>query len=339
MIIFDGIIYSLQRSKGGITRYFDDLQAVIDNNIESKLVLCDPNFYSGNTRRRDIRRRRSFERLRSCVIEENMGVFHSSYYRNPSQNFKGQVVLTIHDFVHEKYIPGFRSSLFSFQKRLAISRADTIITISKNTCDDLHYFHPEVVHKDVQVIYNQVNEVFSQVKQSEGIFQNENAFLFVGARNGYKNFNLVVSAISDLKWAKLLIAGGGSLSAHEYRTLQKSIPGRFQFLDFTSDENLRDLYRSSLALIYPSEYEGFGLPIAECLLSGGQVICQNKSSMKEVSAGFNISFDGGLQSLKAAMHSALLLKKDQSDEYHSVIGHKFSKLYFRDQMLSLYEGH
>ena len=74
----------------------------------------------------------------------------------------------------------------------------------------------------------------------------------------------------------------GKLNQREVQILNSKLPGRFSFFNYLTDEKLKWLYRNCVALLYPSNYEGFGLPPLECIMSGGHVIAKNTSSIKEI---------------------------------------------------------
>ena len=110
----------------------------------------------------------------------------------------------------------------------------------------------------------------------------QNKIIFVGARGGYKNFHLAVKAIRNLPEIILDIVGGGSLTQVELKLLEDNIPGRYKWLGRLSDAELNLEYNKALCLLYPSSYEGFGIPILEAMRAGCPVIAVNSSSIPEV---------------------------------------------------------
>lgn len=109
-----------------------------------------------------------------------------------------------------------------------------------------------------------------------------NEVLFVGARSGYKNFDLAVQAISAMPKLSLSVVGGGDFSEKEKALLNELIPGRDKWLGRLSDAQLNVEYNQAYALIYPSSYEGFGIPVLEATKAGCSVVAVNSSSIPEV---------------------------------------------------------
>ena len=134
MVIYDGIIYSLQR-RGGITTLFDQLITRMPENSYKLLV------YDGYTKINCLSscvrmKTRFFERYRKANVRNQSKVFHSTYYRLPASE-KVPVVTTVHDFSYEKYRKGLAKYVHAEQKYKAISKSDRIICVSESTKNDL----------------------------------------------------------------------------------------------------------------------------------------------------------------------------------------------------------
>jgi len=106
--------------------------------------------------------------------------------------------------------------------------------------------------------------------------------IFVGNRRRYKNFICAIETVSILKDYTLVIAGGGKLIPEENFLLSRFIAGRFFSFPILNDEDLNILYNNAICLLYPSLYEGFGLPIIEAMKAGCPVIAARNSSIPEV---------------------------------------------------------
>ncbi len=267
MIALDGIIFSLQES-GGISVYFSELIRNIPMNIPHQVYLFDPTaaIRSGldmeNTNYHIIVSRH-YERYLRCNISNQIKLFHSSYYRLPRLNVP--VVTTVYDFTYERCLSGPRRWMHSWQKFKAIRNSDSIICISHSTRRDLLEYLPEISPDIVHVVHMGVNKMFSPINQaSNSVFRP--FVLFVGARSGYKNFRLAVEALAVLPELVLLCVGGGQLIQSEMTLLNKRIPGRWQHTSYVDDEELNRLYNQATCLIYPSAYEGFGMPILEAMV-------------------------------------------------------------------------
>lgn len=290
-IVFDNIIFSLQQS-GGISLYW--------SKILSGLAERHPVWYkeqssaSNNIFRQDMtldaakiikEKHAGINRILPVQYRMNeKHIFHSSYYRLPCFSKNSRIIVTIHDMIPEKYHP---KNLIIRQKYHSLKKADGIICVSNNTKADLLEKYPEFASKEITVIHNGVNNDFfqthdrSQVK-NDMIFQRKPFSLFVGERGRYKNFNFAVEFVKSFPDMSFVFVGGGTLTRDEELNLQKKIPKRYTHLPFVSTSDLNILYNEAELLIYPSDYEGFGIPIIEAQKSGCLYIAQNCSSIKEL---------------------------------------------------------
>lgn len=293
-IVLDNIVFSLQKV-GGISIYWFELYSRIlrdkndvlfidrenDNIIAKPLDIDKKKMLSSGVKNLLLDR---FTNIRLKEINE-VFLFHSSYNRITT-NKKAKQVLTVHDFVHEKYYSGIRKFLHVYQKSKAIRMADAIIVISENTKKDLLSFFPLINPNKVFVIYNGVSEDFFSTK--EKIIADY--FLFIGAREKYKNFDFAVRAISQTNGFKLNIVGS-ALNKKEIAMLNKFIPERWELFSNIENLQLNELYNNAYALLYPSSYEGFGIPLLEAMRSGCPFIALNSSSIPEVAGDAGILID------------------------------------------------
>ncbi|TAF37770.1 MAG: glycosyltransferase family 1 protein, partial [Alphaproteobacteria bacterium] len=210
-IILDGIIFSIQRY-GGISVYFKELLKVIANSSYSVDLLLDAPLMQSlddiaGSAKVTHRTARYFERFRPCRTSGKRGVYHSSYYRTPSSGPHMPTVVTVHDFIHEKFGRGLRSFAHSAQKRLAIKSAQAIICISETTKADLIDLVGIGAAQTVHVIPNGVSETFKPIAKSGNVAKP--FMLFVGERRRYKNFRLAAQALAHLEGLELWAIGGG----------------------------------------------------------------------------------------------------------------------------------
>lgn len=279
MIILDSVIQLLQ-SNGGVSVYFSNIASSLKKN---NVLFENISFLEGDRKLTP----RLFERYRDCVVSRKNGVFHSSYYRLPSEK-EMKVITTVHDFTYEKFVRGPAQWVHSWQKNRAIRHSDIVICVSHNTARDLMTYCPiepsriRVVHNGVSIAYHPIQDLANAHHQ---------IVLFVGARGGYKNFRLAVEAVSAVPGLILHVVGGGEFTSSERQLLEKYLPARYKWLGRLSDKELNEAYNKAYALLYPSSYEGFGIPIIEAMRAGCPVIAVNTSSIPEVAGNAALLVD------------------------------------------------
>lgn len=297
-IYFDTILFFLQRSGGGSV-YWGELMKRF-NHLESKnTTFIQPKATPDNIIWPHLH-------LNPVINEKNIpisilrylplsialpekAIFHSSYYRYTLQKSISNFV-TVHDFTYEYYRSGLAKFIHTKQKAAAIKHAKGIVCISKNTQKDLLKFYPALAQgKKITVIYNGVSEDFErlsdeELKKSElySTFNLHNFLLFIGHRTNYKNFDFAIQVVQNLPPRFRLAIVGNPLQEQELKTLQKKLSERFIFLGNVTKSQLNHIYNLSYCLLYPSSYEGFGIPILEAYRSGCPVIAQNVSSIPEI---------------------------------------------------------
>lgn len=291
MLIFhDDIIFKLQ-SKGGISNYWKNLKKHLKHHQNFE-------YFTNFSKKKSLLPLKILRYIDYSLKFENKVLFHSSYYRI-SCSEKAINIITVYDFIYEKFAKGIRKKIHVWQKKRAIYNAHHIICISHSTKKDLLEYYPDVNPSKISVVYLGVSEKFKKLQKRT----NDKMLLFVGARNGYKNFDALIDAANQLNGYSLKIVGGGRLSNYELKRLQNLA---YQHILNCNDETLNKLYNNCFALIYPSLYEGFGLPIIESLKSGCPVICNNGSSTGEVGGKYVIS---GEMSAKFIVDSVYSLEK------------------------------
>lgn len=208
-------------------------------------------------------------------------IFHSSYYRTCS-NSNAINIVTVHDFTYELYSKGPKQWLHSWTKKRALRNADYIICISENTKNDMLRLINGIEEKKVRIIYNGISDDFYPLNVSTQVttsFQ-ENYLIFIGSRTSYKNYQLAVEVALQSNM-KLFIVGN-RLNEKEKFITENLLGKNYREFGHISNYELNKLYNNAFALIYPSSYEGFGLPIVEAQKAGCPVLALNNSSIKEV---------------------------------------------------------
>jgi len=231
-----------------------------------------------------------------------LDLYHSTHYVLPWV-VPCKAVVTIHDIIHLLYPEFLPNSLAYFYAqrmiRRSLQRGDHILADSQNTKADLvEYF--EVTGEKIKVVYPGVSERFrgevdaakeKNVLESLGI--EKPYILFVGNPKPHKNLNGVVKAfarslaIRDFD-ANLVCVGDrtGRDFKIRQRAEQLGIADRVHLVGHVSDDELPAIYQGADLFLYPTLYEGFGLPVVEAMASGVAVITSNTSALKEVAEGY-----------------------------------------------------
>lgn len=209
-------------------------------------------------------------------------IFHSTYYRYSTNPFAINIT-TVHDFTYEYFSSGIKRKIHCWQKYRAIRNSQYIICISENTKKDLLKFLPDISPDRIRVIYNGVSDDYHPVNywnENHLPFGRYNYLLFVGARDSYKNFNFLVQSLENTGY-NLIIVGPELLNV-EIDLLNRYLFNHYCYMGRLSNYELNNLYNGAYAFIYPSLYEGFGIPVLEAQKAGCPVIAYNSSSISEI---------------------------------------------------------
>jgi len=228
----------------------------------------------------------------------NIQIFHGLSNELPFNIKKSSTksVLTVHDLIFEKLpktYPLMDRLIYHHKVKTSCKNADRIIAISENTKQDI-IKHYKISPQKIDVVYQSCNCLFfSSENQTKSLekFQNLNLpneyLLYVGSVTPRKNLKTLLEALTILSPSTqlpLLIVGQGKSYKNEMQQLSHKlkVDHLLFWLDNINDTHvLMQLYKNAEALIYPSLYEGFGLPVVEALLCKTPVITGNNSSLKE----------------------------------------------------------
>jgi mannosyltransferase len=303
MIVFDNIVYSLQRS-GGVSRFWSK----ITEHFLASAPFIERQDATQNLYRREQQhpaRRLPDHRLPkplarylnfSISTKDQAHVFHSSYYR--VNRAPGAInVTTVHDLIYERFGRGLASRVHIAQKRQSLAAADCIVCVSEHTRKDLHAFYPLTLDKRVLVIPNGVDpvtapadaEVRTVVRQAA---ESERFFLYVGHRGSCKGFDRVYRALKLCEHTWRCIVVGAALEPQEQDEIAAAgLSSRIVAIGRVSDAELNYLYSRAGFFFFPSLYEGFGIPPLEAMQQGCPVLASNRSSIPEVVGEAGILFD------------------------------------------------
>lgn len=332
-IYLDTIVFRIQKY-GGASTYWKELLVNFSQLKHITLILQSKNLYKLNKDGQHSLNlyNKSYKPLIENILPVSIlrympltkklpprSIYHASYYRTCVQNDVINI-FTIHDFTHKKgYASKFPRRLVHIGlTALGLKNADGIICISESTKRDLMHYYPQISEKKIRVIYHGISDDFFpitekvKIKFREIFNLNEPFVLFVGKRSGYKKFDIIPKAIEDFKNIKLVIVGGGNLSKSEVKFLNVILQGRYYKLDDVSNFELNVLYNYAFCLIYPSLYEGFGIPLLEAMKAGCPVITNKMSSLSEVGGDavltmVDITSDAILEKLKELIDSKIRL--------------------------------
>lgn len=318
-ILLDPQIFN-QQTYGGISRYYTEVFSILNKRedveikfpiystenhyLKSTDLLAENKFLTSLYRILDffkissktLKKKKTDQLLDKIVQENNFDLFVPTYYDPYFINLiNGKpFVLTIYDMIHEllpQYFEGDPYNVKEF-KSILIDKASRIIAVSHNTKKDILKFFPNIDADKIVVIHHG-----SSIKIDHDVKVDlpPNYILFVGSRANYKNFKLLVnSAAQILKQDPnliLLAAGGGEFTKEEITLIDKhGLKKQIIQKDFEENE-LGHFYKNAKCFVFPSAYEGFGIPVLESMACGCPIILSNSSSFPEVAGDAGIYFD------------------------------------------------
>ena len=196
-------------------------------------------------------------------------------------------IITIHDCVPERI---FNKGVRSEERLKTMQKVDHIIVVSENTKNDLLYYYPEISSDKITVIYHG----FSGFAPSKGCNCWGRYVLSVGMRQSYKNYTNLLRAMSIITKSDnsiKLVSAGKPFSTNELNLIHDLGLENKVICVQCNDSKLADLYKYALAFVYPSFYEGFGIPILEAWSFGTPVALSNTSCFPEIASDAGIYFN------------------------------------------------
>jgi glycosyltransferase involved in cell wall biosynthesis len=309
-VVYDYQAFNMQKC-GGISRYIYEIATGLSDRAISSTILAPLhiNDYLANDqqglvrgrRRLDIpRTKRAIGYLNARISQLALArlapnILHETYYSRIHLAPPGcQTVLTVYDMIHERFAEAMhpREQRIVQIKRAAIQRADRIICISASTKRDLLEYI-DLEPSQISVIH----VAQSLPKPLPDLLENYPPFiLFVGQRGGYKNFSNLLRAYSANQFLRsnfnLLCFGSHNFTREEKSLIRSLGLSEYQVIHISgNDRLLASLYFHASAFVYPSLYEGFGIPLLEAMSLGCPVVCSNTSSFPEVAGAAAEFFD------------------------------------------------
>jgi glycosyltransferase involved in cell wall biosynthesis len=310
-VAYDHQIFNVQKH-GGISRYFAELvqnlaraegiAPTVIAPLHINEYLCRPGvrdrvrgaFFPFHFRGRD----RVMRGLNKVLLPlywqgPRFDIVHETFYSPRAWGYGKVRILTIYDMIHELFSAEFSDATqVNAAKRAAVSRADHVICISETTRQDairLLGIPPE----RTSVIYLGCSLDAASVPSAERA--PAPCILYVGPRAGYKNFVVLLEAFAAAPFLRerfdLVTFGGPPFTTGEQRRIQElGVTLRVRRVT-GNDALLNEYYRAAVAFVYPSRYEGFGIPPLEAMASGCPVACSNAGSISEVAGPAGAYFD------------------------------------------------
>ncbi len=347
-IILDTLIFGMQKN-GGVAVYWNEMFKRFlkdDNNtlyilglekgyINIEFLQQSISGFDGNPEKGNNLQiiRNSEPQIKKKISKPT--IFQSTYLRvSHKKNIIN--VVTVHDFIYQLFPESVFNNanklkvlLNDYQKRKAFRAVAGIVCISENTKRDLLKIYPFVSKTKIRVIHNAASEDYYPLRNKSfprkfSVLNGKKYILYVGGRSGYKNFDFIIKVIKKMNNLSCVFIGD-DLNQEEILKIGKKINCFYHYKDVPNSE-LNILYNNAYCFIFPSLYEGFGIPILEAMKTKCPVIAFNNSSIPEVMRGTGImlennDLDGCIEALNklddSKFRQALVEKEYDESNYFS----------------------
>lgn len=335
-IVYTNRIFALQRW-GGISRYFCELAGRVHQAPRFDCSIVAPMHFNDHLLESDVPQRGHYLRLRGrtgrlyravnrllapvMTSAAKPDILHHTYYAPRDFSASRKNVVTVYDMIHELFPDEFALTDPTTQnKSRSVELADHVICISESTKADLVRLLG-VPSSKITVTHLGYSSKFGSnsppTKQSPPMLRRY--LLYVGQRAGYKGFARLLEAYASSTLLRrsfdLLAFGGPEFGSVDIKTFEKLglQNGSVRHIS-GDDEELARLYRGAHAFIYPSLYEGFGIPPLEAMNCGCPVACSNVSSIPEVVGDAAELFDPlDVDSMRAAIERVCFDEERRSE--------------------------
>lgn len=306
-VVYDGHVFRWQRV-GGVSRYFREIISRLPAEWSPTILGAGNNNDLPNHPRgsfspiTSIRPRRFTQPIRRILWRrrhlERAAIFHPTYYNLTGglryHDIKCPVVITVHDLIAATYPHLEENSAATLRDQLeAVQFASHAICVSEYTEQDLLNKYPQLIGRTSVIYHGSSFPVCAEV-QPETIFSKP-TFLYVGRRATYKNFQLLLRAFSNAcqlhQTIRLCAAGAAFTEEEKWQIHFLGLSSRVDEVVFPTEDSLQRLYRNSVALLYPSRHEGFGIPPLEAMACGTLAVTSNTTSLPEVVGEGGIMLD------------------------------------------------
>jgi glycosyltransferase involved in cell wall biosynthesis len=240
------------------------------------------------------------------IRKQNIAVFHGLTNELPAgiERLGIKTIVTIHDLIFLRYPEYYKPAdrmIYRLKFRHACEKADRIIAVSECTKRDIIAFFPGIPERKISVVYPGCHPCFRTGVAEErradvaaGYRLPRRFILYVGSIEARKNLLLAVKALRRIPEDVHLVAVGKSTpyrSAVERYAAASGVKPRLHILDNVPLNDLPAIYRSAALFVYPSFFEGFGIPVIEALNSGIPVIAATGSCLEEAGGPASVYVD------------------------------------------------
>lgn len=231
--------------------------------------------------------------------KQNLDIYHGLSHELPKDIHQSKIksVLTVHDLIFKIYPQQYKfidSKIYDWKLRYACKAADVIVAISEHTKRDIIKYY-NVPAEKIEVIYQTCGESFKKTasqEQKEQVrlkYQLPKQFLLsVGSIIERKNLLTLVKAMRNVDIPLMIVGSGKAYKKKiEHYIKENQLENKVIFLKNVSNEDLSVLYQLAEIFIYPSLYEGFGIPIIEAIFSKTPVITTTQSALPEAGGQYS----------------------------------------------------
>lgn len=315
-ILYDHQAFSMQKY-GGISRYFYEIikynkKKDVDTVDVTTPLLFSDNYYISDRKVVDYRGFFSQRKLKGryklnlifnkfesikLLKRQDFDIFHPTYYDPYFLKYirNKPFILTVYDMIHERFSGMFSvNDKTSEYKKLLCNKATKIIAISQSTKKDLIEIF-NIKESKIEVVYLGNSLTLDNNSVKKDIDLPKKYILFVGSRGVYKNFNRFIEGVSSIlhsdKDLCVVCAGGGKFDSSENQLFAALKISAKVFQHTLNDNELSLFYKNALIFVFPSLYEGFGIPVLESFACDCPLVCSNTSSLPEIAGNGAEYFD------------------------------------------------
>ena len=287
------------------------------------------------------------------LIKKEIDVYHGLSNELPLniKKFKGKKIVTIHDLIFLRYpelYPYLDRIIYRVKFYSACKNANTIIAISEETKKDIMSFF-KIPESKIKVVYQGCDDSFyknysdTEIEQVKKIHKLPLSYLlYVGTIEKRKNLLTIIKSLQLVNEIPLIVVGKKTSYFKEVQQfiLKNNLSNRVIFLENVSNDQLPIIYQKASIFIYPSIFEGFGIPIIEALISKTPVITNQNGCFPEAGGPNSIYIDPLNETLLAEKINELLQSENLRKEIAEngfAFAEKFHKNKLSEQLLDLYK--